>query len=150
MSNKAMSKYLKKDNIKFIEAEDKKSAIKELWNLIKDDKNVKDSDKLLKELLEREKIMSTGIGAGIAVPHIKSEIIKDFVFAIGISKKGIDFDSIDKKKVHIIVMVAAPAHKHQEYLKLLAKIVLKLKNKEFRNSIINAKDIDEIYNLFTK
>ncbi len=150
MSKKVMKKYLSVEKVKFIESDDKKSALKELWELIKDEESITDSKKLLNDILSREKIMSTGIGAGIAVPHIKSEVVKDFVISIGVSKKGIDYDAIDKKKVHIIVMIAAPAHKHDEYLKLLAKLVLRLKNSEFRNKIIHSSNNNEIYELFTK
>ncbi len=150
MSKQVMKKYLGKDKIKFIESKNKTDAIKELWTLIKEEDKIVDSKKLLMDILNREKIMSTGIGVGVAVPHIKSNGVKDFVIVIGISKRGIDYDAIDKKNVHIIVMIAAPAHKHDEYLKLLAKLVLRLKNNELRNKIVHSKTVEDVYTLFTK
>lgn len=150
MSKLAIAKYLSKERIKFIEKKKKKDVIKELWSLIKDNEIVTDKDKLLKEFLEREKIMSTGIGAGIAIPHVKSKYVKDFVICVGISKKGVDFDSLDKMPAKILVMIAAPEDKHKEYLKILSKIVLNLKEKKYREKIINASSIDEIYNLLVE
>ena len=148
MARVKISNYLKKGNIQFIKSSKKKEALKELFEIINNDPKLEDKN-LFKEFLKREKIMSTGIGVGIAIPHIKHSTIKDFVVAIGISKKGIKFDAIDNMPVHIIIMVAAPAHKHSEYLKLLARIVLVLKNNDLRKKIIASKNIDEIYTQFT-
>ncbi len=142
-----ISKYIKKEHIKFINSVKKKDALKEMWKIIADKPEIGDPNELYKKFIEREKIMSTGIGAGIAVPHVKLNSVKDFVIAIGISKNGIKFDSLDGKPVHIIIMIAAPAHKHAEYLKLLAQIVLILKNPELRKKIIRSKNEDEIFEL---
>ena len=148
MARAKISNYLKNENIQFIKSIKKKEALKELFEIINIDPKLKDKN-LFKEFLKREKIMSTGIGAGIAIPHIKHPMIEDFVIAIGISKKGVKYDAIDNTPVHIIIMVAAPAHKHSEYLKLLARIVLVLKNNDLRKKIIASKNIDEIYTQFT-
>lgn len=150
MGKLLISKYVSADRIKFIESHKKEDVLKELWQLMKDSDNIQNPDTLLKEFLKREKIMSTGLGAGIAIPHAKIDSVNDFVVSIGVSKKGIDFDSLDKSPVYIVIMIAVPAHKHDEYLRILSKIVLKLKNEDFRNLFINAKTSDEVYNLILK
>jgi len=88
--------------------------------------------------------MTTGIGFGIAVPHAKLESVHKIAFAIGISKKGIDFNSIDGKPVHLVVLVAAGERQHKEYLKLLSKIMSVLKNDIIRNEMIQAKSTKDI------
>ncbi len=96
-------------------------------------------------LKEREEIMTTGIGFGIAVPHAKLESVHKLAFAIGISKKGIDFNSIDGQPVHLVVLVAAGERQHKEYLKLLSKIMSVLKKRILiRNEMIQLKALKNI------
>ncbi len=139
---------LDKKRIKFINSKNKKDALNEIIDLFIGDPKIDDIDKVREAIMEREKIISTGIGLGIAVPHAKIESVKDFVMAIGISKKGVEFESLDNQKVHIIVMILGPAHKHKEYLEILAKIILFLKNRKNREKIMSCNSTEEIYNLF--
>ncbi len=147
MKKEEIINYIKKKNIVFLKSRKKKEALKELWEVISKTPKITDPNKFLKAILKREKIMSTGIGAGIGVPHVKHETVKDFVIGIGISKEGIKYSALDGKPVNILIMIGAPAHKHEEYLKLLARIVLVLKDEKFRNKIINAKTTTEVYRL---
>jgi PTS system nitrogen regulatory IIA component len=73
-------------------------------------------------LIEREKLGSTGFGECLAIPHAKFSNIQDFAICIATSKKGIDYDSVDKKKVKIVITILGPAKKQKEYLRLLAKV----------------------------
>ncbi len=139
---------LDKKRIKFINSKNKKDALNEVIDLFIGDPKIDDIKKVREAIMEREKIISTGIGLGIAVPHAKIESVKDFVMAIGISKKGVEFESLDNQKVHIIVMILGPAHKHKEYLEILAKIILFLKNRKNREKIMSCNNTEEIYNLF--
>ncbi|MDD5067698.1 MAG: PTS sugar transporter subunit IIA [bacterium] len=143
-----ISKYLKKSNIIFLKSNNKKLAIRELWEMISQSKNIRDKDELLCKLWEREKIMSTGIGLGIGVPHVKLASVKDFVIGIGISRRGIEYHAFDKMPVHIMIMVVAPTDKHSEYLKLLASAVKVLKNRRDRDLLVQAEQIEVIYQLF--
>lgn len=130
--------------ITFLKSKDKYKAIEELSDLFKGTEICSDNNAFYKALIEREEIMTTGIGFGIAVPHAKLESIHKIAFAIGISKKGIDFNSIDNKPVHLIVLVAAGERQHKDYLKLLSKIMALLKNDSIRNEIINAKNTMQV------
>lgn len=130
--------------IKFLKARNKYAAIEELAGVFKGTDVCSDIKAFINALKEREEIMTTGIGFGIAVPHAKLESVQRIAFAIGISKKGIDFNSIDGKPVHLVVLVAAGERQHKEYLKLLSKIMSVLKNDVIRNEMIQAKNTKEI------
>ena len=120
----------------------KDAVLEELANKIIASPLIEDADKFMKAMYQREQIMSTGIGLGIAVPHIRHETVKDMIVGIGISKKGIDFNSLDKKPAHIIFMIASPKASHREYLHLLAKITSVLQDESFREKLIAA-DVPE-------
>jgi mannitol/fructose-specific phosphotransferase system IIA component (Ntr-type) len=93
---------------------------------------------LAKAISDRERILSTGIGQGIAMPHAKIPSVTGFVAAIGISKAGIPFDSLDGKPANVIVMIAGPEGQNEEYLRILARFTSVLKPEETRNRIIEA------------
>ena len=95
---------------------------------------------LKKSIIEREGIMSTGIGLGIAIPHAKIASVKDFAIAVGICREGIDFGAIDDRLVHIIVMIATPEREKDNYVRVLAKVVRILKSEEVRKGLIEARD----------
>ncbi|MEJ5361936.1 MAG: PTS sugar transporter subunit IIA [Spirochaetota bacterium] len=130
--------------IKFLKSKNKYKAIEELADVFKGTDVCSDIKAFINALKEREEIMTTGIGFGIAVPHAKLESVHKIAFAIGISKKGIDFNSIDGNPVHLVVLVAAGERQHKEYLKLLSKIMSVLKNDTIRNEMIQAKSSKDI------
>ncbi len=133
--------------IKELEADNKFSAIEELALVFRDSDVCSDVDTLIKALKEREEILSTGIGLGIAIPHAKINSVKEMAFAIGISKKGIDFDSLDGNPAHLIILVAAGERQHKDYLKLLSNIMAILKNETVKNSMIESASPEEIISL---
>ncbi len=106
-----------------------------------------DSDSMVKVLLEREKLGSTGIGDGIAIPHGKLPGLENLVVSFGRSKKGIEFDSLDGKPVHIFFLLMAPENSAGQHLKALAKISRMLKEETFRNDLMKMQTSDEIYSL---
>lgn len=135
---KKFSEMITEDRIIDIKAKSKKDILKELVEVIAKAAQVTDKTDFFDSIVKREKIMSTAIGIGLAVPHVKIDSVKDFVMAIGRSKEGVDFDSIDGKPVHLIIMIGANTEQRDTYLKLLAKISIILKNPAAREEIINA------------
>ena len=133
--------------IKILDVNEKETALKEIIQILSETDTIKDAAELGKAIFERESIMSTGIGLGIAIPHVRLKSVTDMIMAIGISKKGIDYKAFDGQKVNIIIMIAAPEGTHREYLRILAKIALIFKNDSIRESIINAKSPHDIYNI---
>lgn len=106
-------------------------------------------DKILKDVMERERSMSTGMQYGIALPHAKTEGVDKLICVIGISKKGIDFNSIDKKISHIFFLVLTPLGENVPHLKFMAYIASIL-TEERRNALLRAKNVDEIYKIVTQ
>jgi len=136
--------------IKELEADNKFNAIEELARVFENSDVCSDVDTLIKALKEREEILSTGIGLGIAIPHAKINSVKEMAFAIGVSKKGIDFDSLDGNPAHLIILVAAGERQHKDYLKLLSNIMAILKNETTKNNIIAYGSPEEIIALLEK
>ena len=136
--------------IKILKSRNKYKAIEELAGVFNDTDICSNIDILIKALKEREEIMSTGIGLGMAIPHAKIKEVNRLSFAIGISRKGIEFDSIDGKPVHLIVLVAAGEKQHKAYLKLLSHIMAILKDDKVRSKIINSSSNIEIFKAFKK
>ena len=122
-----------------LKATDKESVIKELVTLLKGIGEISDQEKIVEIILEREKLGSTGIGQGIAVPHAKTDDVKQIVVAFGLSQKGVNFESLDEEPVYLIFLVLAPVDATGMHLKLLAKIARLLKDKVFRNSLKSCK-----------
>lgn len=141
-------KMLDESRIVDLKATTKEEALRELVDVLASSPNVTDREDLLRAIFEREKVISTGVGIEVALPHVKIPSVKDFVIAIGRSHKGIDFDSIDEKPVYIVVMIGANDKQAGEFLKVLAQLVLKLKNHAFRRAVMFAKSPKRIKELF--
>lgn len=142
-----LSKMLSPDRIIDLASSNKDSALKELVHSIGSAEQIKDRKEFYREIVEREKTMSTGIGIGIAVPHVKIDSVSDFVMAIGRKKEGLDFDSLDGVPVDLIIMIGANSSQSKDFLQVLAKVVLLFKNSKFRKKILDAKKTDLILDL---
>ncbi len=140
----SVTDYTKSSYIKVLESTNKFKAIEELALVFKGCDVCDDIDTLIKALKEREEIMSTGIGFGIAIPHAKIGTIQEMAFAIGISKEGIDFDSMDGEPVHLVILVAAGEKQHKEYLRLLSNIMSIIKKENVKDNIINSPNSDKV------
>jgi nitrogen PTS system EIIA component len=124
----------------------KKEVLEELCAAVADQKGLP-KDKLLEVLLEREKLGSTGIGEGIAIPHGKSTMLKELIVACGRSEEGVDFESMDGQPTYVFFLLIAPDNTSGVHLKALAKISRLLKDPAFRQEFLAAKGIAEIYDL---
>lgn len=133
LNEKAISSDLKSDN--------KKRVIQELTDLLIKSGELKPrmKDAVVKTLLNREALGSTGIGQGVAIPHGKCEYVKELVGAFGVSNKGLNFDSLDGEPAYIFFLLLAPIESSGPHLKALARISKLLKDKYFRDSLKNAK-----------
>ncbi len=145
----SVMEYTSLNYIKNLGAEEKFDAIDELARVFEGSGLCSDIDSLVTALKERESIMSTGIGGGIAIPHAKMAGVTEMAFAIGISSKGIDFDSMDGNKVNLIILVIAGEKQHKDYLRLLSNIMAILKKEPVKEKIINASNSAEILDILT-
>ena len=127
-----------------LKATDKKSAIVELVEMLKTTKKAKKTDEIIEVVLEREKLGSTGIGQGVAIPHGKTDVLQEQVGALGISRKGIEFNSLDGEPVHIVFLLVGPVEVAGQHLKALSRISRLFKDKFLRQAIRDAKTKEEI------
>ena len=133
-----------------IKATKKSDVIKELVDLLSQTHSLKQNDKLIKTLMNRESLGSTGIGQGIGIPHAKSDIVHELIGVLGISKAGVDFDSLDGEPTHIFILLVAPEDAAGPHLKALAKISRMLKDKFIRDSLIAAKDPKAVIDIISQ
>ena len=140
-----LSKFCGEDLISFeLKRESKNEVISELVNLSSGSKLVKDGSELLKDILEREKLVTTGVGYGVAFPHAKSKAVKGIVIAFGRSKKGVDFDSMDKKPVHLFFLIAAPEDALGAHLNVMARLSYLMKSEKNRDKLMKIKSPKEL------
>ncbi len=141
---------LSPDRIVFIEHTTKRDALVELANNLSTAPQVKYKDELVTEILKREELMSTAIGRGIAIPHVRLSSVTDLVMSVGICKKNIiDYQSIDEIPVRILIMIAAAYNQHTYYLQTLSFFSSKLKEKDLRDKLLSASTSEEVYELLT-
>lgn len=133
-----------------VDGADKESVIKELVDLLDVNKLLLNKEQVLQAVIMREKTKSTGIGFGIAIPHGKCIGVKELVMAVGISKQGIDFQSIDNKPVYIIVLLASPIDRTGPHIQALARISRLMLDEDFKNKLQNASSSEELYNLINE
>ena len=128
-----------------LKSKNRESILVELSKLLERSKNilVEDND-IYKALVDREKLGSTGIGKGVAIPHAKTESAKELTVAFGISRKGRDFNSMDDEEVHIFFVFASPNKDSQIYLKVLARISRLIREENFRQNLMDCKTAKEV------
>jgi fructose-specific phosphotransferase system IIA component len=147
-----ITKFLTKENVILdIKSRNKTGVIKEIASTLKNSDKLKDYDKLLKDISVREKLNTTGIGNFVAIPHARTDAVDNFIIAFGRSKKGVNFNSIDKKPAKFIAVMGTPKNKGlNEYLQLLAHLTRLLNKSSFQKSLLEAKNQQDIVNLFKR
>jgi fructose PTS system EIIBC or EIIC component len=131
-----------------LKGKEKFDVINELTNLFKDDPRVKDLDEMRNAVYEREKIMSTGVGKGFAIPHAKTNAVNEIVAAFGKLDESIDFQALDEQPVNLVFLLIGKENLSGPHIKLLSRISRMMNKDEFRSSLAKAKTAEEIYTLF--
>jgi PTS system nitrogen regulatory IIA component len=143
-----ISEYLKpEDVISELAAVTKIEVIEELTAVLAGHHEGIDRKQLLEKILEREKLGSTGIGGGIAIPHAKLKAVENIMVVFGRSGRGVNFNALDGKPVHIFFLLVARDENFGAHLKLLARISRILKNPSFRKRLLEAGDAESIYQI---
>lgn len=146
-----ISEFLKPEAIIMqMKARDKIAALNELVDNLVANKAVENGEEFQKALAKRENLESTGIGDGIAIPHARTDAVKDLILAFARSDQGVDFSAIDGKPSHLIFLIASPVNKKSEYIMALAKLSRLLRKKEVRQLLKKASDPDEILEIIKK
>ena len=136
--------------IEEMKAATKEAALAELAAVLTQAGSPDDQAEMVKVLLARERLGSTGIGDGIAIPHGKIGGLGDLMIAIGRSNKGIDFNAMDSKPVHLFFLLMAPENSSGQHLKVLARISRLLKDNVLRKNLMEAESPDKLFNLLVE
>jgi len=131
--------------IEDLKAKNKRGVLAELSEIFTLGPNKVDSKLMVDVLMEREKLGSTGIGDGIAIPHGKLKGMDTLLLSFGRSREGIDFESIDSKPVHLFFLLMAPESSTGQHLKALAKISRMLKDERFRSELMSARSAEGLF-----
>jgi len=136
------------DRIVFLNYSAKRDALLALVENISTAPQIKNRQELAQEILKREELMSTAIGRGIAIPHIRISSVTDLVVSVGISQTDIiDFQALDDEPVRLLFMIAAATNQHAYYLQTLSFFSARLKNRELRSALLASKTPQEVYRI---
>ncbi len=143
--------YLKEDGVILdLQGIDKLSVLKELSRVLVKPYKSPSAEEITEAVLNREKLESTGIGEGIAIPHGRLKRLEDFIVSFGRSIKGVDFDSMDHQPTHLFFLVMSPENSAVNNLKLLGRIATILKNASFKKRLMKARSQKELFQLIAE
>ena len=144
-----IGKYLDARQVAFLNVKTRDEALRSLVDRLDASGKLQDKERYYRAILEREKIVSTGIGMEVAIPHAKLDDYNQFFVAIGIQQGGgIEWNSLDNVPVRLIFMIGGPEQKQTEYLHILSKITMAIKDGERRKKLLKAKTAEEVISLF--
>ena len=146
-----ITEFLDKRGIKIgIQKIDKEDVLKELVDVLAQVEDIGDPKNIVRALIERENLGSTGIGQGIAIPHGKTDKVKELVAVLGISQKGVNFEALDGEPVYIFFLLVAPKDTAGPHLKALAQISRLLRDTFFCDLLRRCKTPEEAYELIRR
>lgn len=131
----------------FSETESREEALKSLVDLLDHAGKLHDKETFYQAVLQREKLVSTGIGMGVAFPHAKLPGYEEFFIAIGVFSHGIDWQSLDRIPIRLIFLIGGPSDKQTEYLQLLSQLTQLIKNDQIRKKMLTLKSPEDIIQL---
>lgn len=145
-----ISDYLDLNLISFIDKGTRDEAIFDLVDALYKASTIEDRDLFLNAIMEREKIVSTGIGMGVAIPHAKLSHLKKFFIIIGIQKdRAIEWNSIDKIPVRLIFMIGGPEDRQNEYLQILSHLTKIIKDESLRKRLVSCVSKEQVIKLLS-
>jgi PTS system nitrogen regulatory IIA component len=145
----SISDYLDDRLVVFLDVISRDEAINNLIDALDEGHTLKDKESFHRAIMDREKIVSTGIGVGVAVPHAKLQGYENFFIAIGIqSSRGIDWNALDGSQVHLIFMIGGPDNRQTEYLNILSRLTVAIKDPERRKNLLKATSAQQVIDLF--
>ncbi len=146
-----ITEFLNKNAIKIgLQSTEKEDSLKELVDVLAGVVDVGDKKAIVKSLIERENLGSTGIGQGIAIPHGKTDKVKELISVLAISKKGVNFEALDGEPVYIFFLLVAPKDAAGPHLKALAQISRMLRDTYFCDLLRRCETNEQVYDLIRK
>jgi mannitol/fructose-specific phosphotransferase system IIA component (Ntr-type) len=123
-------------------------VLAELCGVVAHSDAVLDAARMLHAIKERERVMSTGVGMGVAIPHARTSAVSGFVMAVGRHRGGLEFESLDGKPVYLTILIAAPEATRESFLELTAAIGSICTRHGFLESVSNAATPNDLFRLF--
>ena len=142
---KSLSRLLSPERIIWLDSGNKNDCLRAMVDRLSENAGLTRPEDVFHGILEREKLLSTGFGLGLAIPHAKLSSVEEFVVGLGIHRSGVEFDSLDEKPVHVLVMILGPDSRQEEYLKVLSRVTAFLKDN--RERLLTLQSAQEIYEL---
>ena len=141
--------YLKKENIKIWDSQNlhKNDVLNELINIVLPVCPQLDKEDALKQLNEREKIGSTGVGRGVAIPHCRVQTCREALVALIILEHPVDYNSLDGKPVKLFFMIITPKEKVNLHLRFLARVSRILRDNQLRDDLFDCRDRDKVHKI---
>jgi len=143
-----ISDYLNPNLVTFLDVNTRDEAIGEMVTLLHQQNVIDDVESFREAIIDREKIVSTGIGMGVAIPHAKLASCRNFFVALGILSHSVDWKALDGAPVRLIFMIGGPDDKQTEYLQILSSLTLAMKDEERRKKMLQLSDPQDIIDLF--
>ncbi|MCB1212945.1 MAG: PTS sugar transporter subunit IIA [Chlamydiia bacterium] len=140
--------YLNNAQVLFMQGTSRDQILEALVACAQQQHKIESSQDFLKAILEREQVVTTGVGLGIAVPHAKLESLDEFFLCIAILDSGVDWHAIDSSPVRIVCLIGGPDHQQTEYLQLLSGVTSVLKDEENRKKLLKAKTTQDVLECF--
>ena len=148
-TNMEICDYINSDKVFFIEETSRDGVLQKMVDALALQGTLADPSRFHSAIMDREKLVSTGIGTGIALPHAKLKEYQHFFIAIGILKgQGVDWDALDGYPVKLVFMIGGPEQKQTEYLSILSKLTQALRDEDRRKKMTKASTSDEVLALF--
>jgi len=136
--------YLKEECILFLDPTSKEDVIEKLVDVVFASKILPDRELFLKALIDREKLVSTAIGMGVALPHAKLPVYQEFFVSVGILRTGLDWDAIDDSLVRIVFLIGGPEDRQTDYLQLLSSVTVAMRDELLRKRLMTAASPQEV------
>ena len=145
-----LEELIKEENITFVSCSSMQETVRQLTEKAFELNKIKNKERFYDAVIEREEIISTGIGLNIAIPHAKLDCIDDFFIIVGILEQEVEWNSIDHKPVKAVFLIGGPENNQKKYLKTLAKLMLLIKHPGRRKNLFAATKAADVTELFTK
>ena len=142
-----LKQFLSPERVAFLDSTSKAEALGALIQLSRAEQNIVDFERFRREVEQREAVLTTGIGQGVAIPHVKSDSVRQFFITVGVLPRGVDWDSLDEKPVRLVFLIGGPPD-HESYLRILAKLTLIIRNARKRGAIVAARTREQVLEQF--
>jgi PTS system nitrogen regulatory IIA component len=145
-----ISDYLDSRLIAFLDVDTRDEAILSLIEILDEEGHLVNKETFRKAIFDREQLVSTGIGMGVAIPHAKLKGFENFFLVVGIQqKKGLDWNALDKAPVRLIFMIGGPDDRQTEYLQILSLLTSAIRDVDLRKKLLNAQTPEEALSFFS-